>query len=119
VLVCEQLYADAHCHQGALDRISEFHTFFSEWPFAVILLFRNTLLALFWSLVAWIAPSSLLSCPNKQLPSAFWQIMLHKLFRLVWRMCVHTLFRLIFGVNIHRWNPGFIFCYSYNVIENS
>jgi hypothetical protein len=38
------------------------------------LVFSNTLLTLLWSLVAWIPPSALLSCPRKQLPSIFWQV---------------------------------------------
>jgi hypothetical protein len=32
-------------------------------------------------------------------------------------MCVHPLLWLLFGFNIHKWNPGFITCYSYDVIE--
>jgi hypothetical protein len=43
------------------------------WPYAVFLVFLNTLLMLLRSLVAWIPSSALLSCPRKQLPSAFWQ----------------------------------------------
>jgi hypothetical protein len=42
---------------------------------------------------------------------------LFKLFRLVWWMCVHPLLWLLFGFSISKWNPGFITCYSYNVIE--
>jgi hypothetical protein len=37
------------------------------------LVFRNTLLTLLRSLIAWIPSSALLSCPRKQLLSAFWQ----------------------------------------------
>jgi hypothetical protein len=39
-----------------------------------LLVFRNTLLTLLWPLIAWIPPSAFLSCPRKQLPSAFWQM---------------------------------------------
>jgi hypothetical protein len=42
---------------------------------------------------------------------------LFKLFRLVWWMCVHPLLWLLFGFNTHKWNPGFITCYLYDVIE--
>jgi hypothetical protein len=35
---------------------------------------------------------------------------LFKLFLLVWWMCVHRLFWLLFGLNIHKWNPGFVQC---------
>jgi hypothetical protein len=35
--------------------------------------FRNALMTLLWSVVAWIPPSALLYCYRKQLPSAFWQ----------------------------------------------
>jgi hypothetical protein len=31
--------------------------------------------------------------------------------------CVHPPLWLLFGFNIHKWNPGFIACYPYNVIE--
>jgi hypothetical protein len=37
-------------------------------------------LMLLWSLVAWIPPSALLSCPRKQLPSAMWQTTFFKFF---------------------------------------
>jgi hypothetical protein len=42
---------------------------------------------------------------------------LFKLFRLVWWMCVHPLLCLLFSFSIHKWNPGFITCDSYSVIE--
>jgi hypothetical protein len=44
--------ADKHCHGGALHRMSAFHAFCSERPYAAFLVFCNTLLMLFWSLVA-------------------------------------------------------------------
>jgi hypothetical protein len=31
VLECEHLYADMHCHGGALHRMSAFHAFCSDW----------------------------------------------------------------------------------------
>jgi hypothetical protein len=46
VLECEQLYADVHCHGGALHRMSAFDAFCSKWPYAVFLLFCSTLLML-------------------------------------------------------------------------
>jgi hypothetical protein len=46
---------------------------FSEWPYGLFLVFRNTLLILLWPLIVWIPTSVLLSCPRKQLTSAFWQ----------------------------------------------
>jgi hypothetical protein len=36
------------------------------WPYAVLLAFHNTLQTLLWSLVAWIPPSALLSCPVQE-----------------------------------------------------
>jgi hypothetical protein len=44
VLECEQLYSyvDAHCHGGALHRISAFHTFCSDCRYAFCVTFRNT-----------------------------------------------------------------------------
>jgi hypothetical protein len=42
---------------------------------------------------------------------------LFKLLRLVSWTCVHSLLCLLFGFNIHNWNPRFITCYSYNVVE--
>jgi hypothetical protein len=33
---CEQLHAEAHCHEGAVHRMSAFHTFCSEWTDAFI-----------------------------------------------------------------------------------
>jgi hypothetical protein len=41
--------------------------------FTLFLVFRNTLVTLLWSLVAWIPLSVFLSYPRKQLPSALWQ----------------------------------------------
>jgi hypothetical protein len=72
MLWLQQLYVDAHCHGGAQHQMLAFHSFSSEWPYTVFLTFRSTLLMLLWSLVAWILPSALLTCPRKQLPSAFW-----------------------------------------------
>jgi hypothetical protein len=43
VLKCGEMYADTHCHGEALYRMSAFHAFCSEWPYAVILVFRITL----------------------------------------------------------------------------
>jgi hypothetical protein len=75
MLECEQLYVEAHYYGGALHRMEAFCTFSSEWPYVVFffLLFHNTLVTLLWSLVAWLPPSALLSCPRKQFTSAFWQ----------------------------------------------
>jgi hypothetical protein len=56
---------------------------------------------------------------QKTVPISFlagWQC-LFKHFWLVWWMCVHPLLWLLFGFNIHKWNPGFITCYSYDIIE--
>jgi hypothetical protein len=66
VIEWEHLYMDMHCHGGALPVhwISAFHTFCSEWPYIIFLVFYNTLLTLLWCLVAWISPSALLSCPK-------------------------------------------------------
>jgi hypothetical protein len=41
---------------------------------------------------------------------------LFEIFWLVWWMCVLPLW-LLFGFNIHKWNPCFITCFSYDVIE--
>jgi hypothetical protein len=40
---------------------------------AHLLVFRNILLTLLWSLLLWIPPSTFLSSPRKRTPSAFWQ----------------------------------------------
>jgi hypothetical protein len=40
-----------------------------------------------------------------------------KLFWLAWCMCMHPLPWLLLGFSIHKWNPGFVACYSYDVIE--
>jgi hypothetical protein len=45
----------------------------NDRPYAIFLVFCNTLVMLLWSLVAHIPPSALPSCPRPQLPSAFWQ----------------------------------------------
>jgi hypothetical protein len=34
VIECERLYAEVHCHEGALHRKSAFHAFCSEWPYS-------------------------------------------------------------------------------------
>jgi hypothetical protein len=118
VLKCKQFCVDAHCNGGAVHRMPVFHAFCSEWPYVVFLVLCSTLLALLWSLVAWITPSALPSSSRKQLPSIFWQadyVCLN--FWLVWWMCMHPLLLLLFGFNIQKWNPGFITYYSYNVIE--
>jgi hypothetical protein len=79
VEICQQFLSggscitDVHRHGGALHSMMAFHNFCSEWPYAVYLVFCNTLLTLLWSLVAWISQSALLSCPTEQLPSSFWQ----------------------------------------------
>jgi hypothetical protein len=39
----------------------------------IFLVIFDILMTLLWSLVAWIPPPALLSCPRKQEPSAFWQ----------------------------------------------
>jgi hypothetical protein len=70
---CEQLYADAHCHGGALHRMSAFHALCSEWPYSVFLVFRNILLTLFGPLLHEFRHQHSFSCPGKQIPSAFWQ----------------------------------------------
>jgi hypothetical protein len=41
----------------------------------------------------------------------------YQLFWLVWLMCMHPLLWLFFGFSIYKWNPGFITCYLYDVIE--
>jgi hypothetical protein len=76
------------------------HAYCSEWLYTVFLS-GNTLLTL-WSPVAWIPPSALLSCPRKQLPSAFWHTCLVN-------VCVSTALTAVW-FNIHKWNPGFITC---------
>jgi hypothetical protein len=37
MLKCEQLYANAHFHGGALYHMSAFHAFYYEWTYAVFL----------------------------------------------------------------------------------
>jgi hypothetical protein len=32
-------------------------------------------------------------------------------------MCVYPLLWLLFSLNIHKWNTGYIICYSYDVTE--
>jgi hypothetical protein len=41
-----------------------------------------------------------------------------QIFRLVWWMCVRPLLSLLFGFNVHRWNPGFTTCHSYDIMDN-
>jgi hypothetical protein len=84
--------------------------FVLEWSCAVSLVFRNTLLILLWSLVVWIQPP-----PLRHQLSGIQQ--LFKLFWFVWWMCVHPLLQLLFCFSIHKWNPGYITCYLYDVIE--
>jgi hypothetical protein len=67
--------------------------------------------------VSWIPPSAPLSCPREQLPPAFWQADLFILFRHVWWMYMHRLPSLLYGFSIHKWNPLFITCYSYDMFE--
>jgi hypothetical protein len=96
VLECKQLYLymDVHCLGGALHQMSAFHAFCSEWPYAVFLVFRNTLLMLLWFLVAWIPPSALAFLSQKTV--AIHQLSgkqhLFKHFWFVSRMHVHLLF---------------------------
>jgi hypothetical protein len=45
----------------------------SFWMVSPAIMFCNALLALLWSLVAWIPPTVPLSCSRKKLPSAFLQ----------------------------------------------
>jgi hypothetical protein len=42
---------------------------------------------------------------------------LFKLFQVLWWLCVHTQRWLLLGFSIHKWNTGFITCYSYDVTE--
>jgi hypothetical protein len=42
---------------------------------------------------------------------------LFKFSQLVWWVYVHPLLWLLFHLNIHKWNPGLITCYSYDVTE--
>jgi hypothetical protein len=65
--------ANAHCHEEVLYRMSAFHAFCYEWPYAVFSVLRNTLVTLLWSSIAWIPSSAPLSCRRKQLPSDLWQ----------------------------------------------
>jgi hypothetical protein len=102
VLECEQLYADMHRHGGALHHMSAFHTFCSEWPYTVFLTVSQVIrLTLLCSHAAWIPPSAPLSCPRKQLPSAFWQMSV-KTILTCWWMCMQSLLWLVFGFNIHK-----------------
>jgi hypothetical protein len=57
-------------------------------------------------LAAWILPIALLSCPRKQLPSAYWQadnICLNFIGQSGEHVCIHC-FECSFGFNIHKWN---------------
>jgi hypothetical protein len=63
-----------------------------------------------------------LSCPKKQLLSAFWQAddIFLTFSRIVWWICLHpllSLLSLLFAFNIYKWELGFIICYLYDVIE--
>jgi hypothetical protein len=75
VELLQQCSSASNCTQAriVMEAHCTFHAFRSEWRGAVIYVFRNTLLTLLWSLVAWIPPSALLSCPRKQSPSTSWQ----------------------------------------------
>jgi hypothetical protein len=56
----------------------------------------NPLLTLLWSLVAWIPPSALLSCPRKQFPSASGRQRLFKLYGLFGEcVCIHFFCSLV------------------------
>jgi hypothetical protein len=72
VLECEQPYVDAHCQGTALHCMSAFQAFCSERSYTVFLVLQYTS-DISVALVVWILPSELLSCPRKQMPSAFWQ----------------------------------------------
>jgi hypothetical protein len=81
-----------HFYGRAQHWMSAFHALCCECqPSAAILVFFNILLTL-WSCVALIPPSALLSCPGKQLLSAFWQVdvLCLNFFGLFWwHMCIH------------------------------
>jgi hypothetical protein len=102
VLQYEWLYVDAHCHGGALYRMSAF-----PWTYAVFCVF-HTRVYFHNQYSCSVAENSCHQLSGKQ--------SLFKLLRLVWWMCVHPLFWLLFGFSIHKWNPGFITCYSYDMI---
>jgi hypothetical protein len=42
VLKFDELYAEMRCHLGALHRMSAFHAFSSEWPYAVSVVSQYT-----------------------------------------------------------------------------
>jgi hypothetical protein len=76
-LECEHLYsyADAHCHGGALHRLSAFHAFSSEWPYAVFLCVCVSQY-IFNVIMVPCCMSSTISTSflsQRQLLSAFWQ----------------------------------------------
>jgi hypothetical protein len=116
VLECGQLhsYADAHCDGGALQCMSEFHDFCSQWP---------ALSSFFFSVFAYSSNYIMVPCYMNSTISAPFRSQktvaisflagrrhLFKLFRLVWWMCMHPLLWLLFDFNIHKRNPGFIAC---------
>jgi hypothetical protein len=83
-------------------------------PMRSFLALRKTLLTLLWSPVARILSSAHISCPvqGKGCHQLSGRQRLLKLYKLIWRMCVHPLLWLNFAFNIHKWNSGFITCYS-------
>jgi hypothetical protein len=92
------------------------HSMPFEWPNVVFLVFRNILLILLWSLVAWIPPLVLLPVPEYSCHWLSGNICLNFI-DLFGECVVYPLFWLLFGFNIHKWNPRFITCYLYDVTE--
>jgi hypothetical protein len=76
VFECEQLNADAYCHGGTLHRVSAFHVFCSEWPYAVFLSVPQ------YTSDVTVVPC----CMNSTILSQLSGRRFFKLFRLVWWM---------------------------------
>jgi hypothetical protein len=98
--------------------MSASHAFCSEWPalhsFLSVLQYTSNFILF---LVAWIPPSALPPCPGRVTICLLAGRHLFKTFWLVWWISVHPPLWLLSGFNVHKWNPGFITCYSYNVVE--
>jgi hypothetical protein len=115
VLECELVYADAHYHGAALHRISPFQDFCSEWPYAVfkaavhLCHYCGPLLHEFHHQQSFSVPeNSYLQLSGRQTT-----------FISTFSACMVNVYAstALTGLNIHKLNPGFITCYSYDLID--
>jgi hypothetical protein len=90
VLECEQLYADAHCHGGALHRMSAFHVFF-RMGLCSFLVFRMQ-----YTCDVIVVPC----CMNTTISAPFLSQKTVVISFLAAR-CLFTLFRLVCWIYVH------------------